>query len=170
MSISRGGFTAIVDTLVYLAAPFIPLLIAFVFRKRVVAWFSRQLAASIVAWAFVTKEVEGEDGKIVEIKAVSEPARGLLAAAVPALVAEVAKSVKLKVPAGGVGLPAGLDLSNLSEALPAILGSGMIPKKYAGLVALAAPFLQGFLSGQKPGAKAPTGKPGDNPFLKELGP
>lgn len=145
-------------TLLYLALSFVPYVLAFVFRKRLVRWFSTAFAHSIVSWAFETKTVQSaESGDIVEIRAVSAPARALLAAVVPALMTEVAKSVKLKLPQGGGGLPAGLDLGNLSEALPAILSSGMVPKKYAGLVALAAPFLQGFLkqggATTKPGAK-----------------
>jgi uncharacterized membrane protein YgcG len=134
----------IVDTLVYLLAPFLPLIPVLVYRKRLVAWFARQIGPFVVQgireWALV--ETAAEDG--TRSYAISEPARGLLTALTPVLVAEALKSVKIKPGAGGVPmLPAGLDLSNLSEALPAILP--MLPKRYQGIAALAAPFLSGFL-------------------------
>lgn len=147
---------AILDTLLYLLAPFLPLLPVLVYRKRLVAWFARQIGPYVVqgvaAWAFVVEDMEAEDGTRTQRRALSGPAKALLGATVPVLLAEVMKNLKFKQGGGG-GLPAGIDLSNLSSALPALLGSGMIPKKYAGILAIAAPILQGFLGGAAPGSK-----------------
>lgn len=176
MSMSIGEFTAIVDTLVYLIAPFLPLIPVLVYRKRLIAYIAAQIGPYIVTavlgWAFVTKEQKGEDGTVVQIKALSEPARGLLAASVPLLIAEVVKNVKLKLPTGGGALPAGIDLSNLSESLPAILnmvpganlniGGFKVPKP---IIALLAPLLQGLGKG---GAGKVPGRSGSNAAAEQI--
>jgi hypothetical protein len=88
----------------------------------------------------------------------------LVAAVAPVLLAEAVKAIKLK-PGALPALPTGLDLSNLSEALPAILP--MVPKRYQGIFAMVAPFLGQFLGGMGGGKSSeqtayhvgPDGKP-----------
>ena len=150
--------------LLNLAVTLALLLATLAFRKRLLDALGKMLIAGAVAWVqgslFVRTIKDTGEGPPVEIWALSGHGRAIVAAVTPALVAELIKSIKLK-PGATPTLPAGLDLANLSEALPALLGSGLLPKKYAGLIALAAPFLQGFLGGGGPGVpgKASKGTP-----------
>jgi len=157
------SLVVLVGTLTNLAV----LVAAFLFRKRLLRALCRLLLTGSIEFAratFVEEGIQvGEDGEKRAYVRLRPSGEALVAAVVPVLVREAAKSIKLKLPAQAGGLPPDLDLSNLSAALPAILSSGMVPKKYAGLIALAAPFLQGFLGGGKPGAK----KEAPNPYLKE---
>ena len=129
------------------------LVATFLLRKRLFVALGRILFTKSIEFARATFLVETEDttqdGTKVRKLALSGAARAIVAATTPVLVAEVAKSMKIRPGTSGTSLPEGLDLSNLSSALPAILNSGMIPKKYQGIVALAAPILQGFLGGGK---------------------
>ncbi len=124
------------------------LVATFAFRKRILKALGRLLLRGAIEFAqgtFLVEEVsKDESGAEVRKIGLSAQGRAIVAALTPVLIAEAVKNVKIKLPTGGPGLPQGLDLSNLSEALPAILGSGLIPKKYAGILALAAPFLQNF--------------------------
>lgn len=167
---AAGGFTAIVDTLLYLFVPLAPAVLAFLFRKRIVRWFARQLGPYVVqglySWAFVEEAVEDADGKETQRRALSVQARALLATVVPVLMAEVVKNVKIKMP-GQTGLPAGIDLSNISEVLPSVIG--MLPKKIQPLVALAAPFLGQFLGGGGAGGGPPmVGSGGGKAGMSEI--
>ena len=146
------------------------LIATFLFRKRILRALGRLLFAESVKFVrgtyFEEVEEETDDGP----KRVLRPSpalQSLSASVVPMLVQTAVKSIKLKP--GGTGvLPPGLDLSNLSEALPALLSSGMVPKKYAAIVALAAPFLQGVLGGgAKPkGGESPSKPPPGHPLHK----
>jgi hypothetical protein len=153
------------------------LLATFAFRKRILAALGKLLLRGLLSHLgappgdlWVEEVSKAEDGSETRVRALSGPWKayvaGVSTAVAPFLIAALAKNIKLKLPTGGGGsLPAGLDLSNLSEALPAILP--MLPKRYQGIAALAAPFLSQFLGGAKPGAK---GKETANPFLKDLQP
>ena len=142
------------------------LVATFAFRKRILAALGRLLlngAIEFVRGTFLVEEVtEGPDGSKVAKIGLSVRGRAIVGALVPVLIAEVAKSIKLK-PGGVSSLPPGIDLSNLSEALPAILP--MLPKRYQGIAALAAPFLQQFLGGAKPTG----GKSSSSEEVKGLG-
>ena len=126
------------------------LIATFAFRKRILAAFGRLLlngAIEFVRGTFLVEEVtEGPDGTEVARIGLSVRGRAIVGALVPVLIAEVAKSIKLK-PGGLPSLPQGIDLSNLSEALPAILP--MLPKRYQGIAALLAPLASQFLGGAK---------------------
>ena len=130
------------------------LLTTFLLRKRILAAFGRLLlngAIEFVRGTFLVEEVtEGPDGTEVARIGLSVRGRAIVGALVPVLIAEVAKSIKLK-PGGLPSLPQGIDLSNLSEALPAILP--MLPKRYQGIAALLAPLASQFLGGAKPEEK-----------------
>lgn len=127
-------FTAIVDTLVYLLAPFLPLIPTLLYRKRLVAWFARQIGPYVVQgvaeWAFVTEDVEAADGTKTQRRALSAPARALLASVLPALIQEGLKSIKF-TPGKGSLLPPGVTLENV-DPLALI---GMLPGKYGKMAA-----------------------------------
>src|SRR3989337_2796373 len=124
------------------------------FRKRILAAFGRLLlngAIEFVRGTFLVEEItQGPDGTEVAKIGLSVRGRAIVGALVPVLIAEVAKSIKLK-PGGLPSLPSGIELSNLSEALPAILP--MLPKRYQGIAALLAPLASQFLGGAKPEEK-----------------
>lgn len=165
-------------TLVYLLAPFLPLLPVLLFRKRLVAWFSQQLAAGIVSWAFVRERVrDKESGKVVESLAVSAPAKALLASVAPVLLAEGMAWAKKNVKVGSLVQGAMPQLG--ADALgPAILGG--LATKFAsgkkitiedilgGVAGVLLPRLGDAIGGIVAKPKAAEGTA--NPFLKELTP
>ena len=126
------------------------LLTTFLLRKRILAAFGRLLlngAIEFVRGTFLVEEVtEGPDGSKVAKIGLSVRGRAIVGALVPVLIFEATKSIKLK-PGGLPSLPSGIDLSNMSEALPAILP--MLPKRYQGIAALLAPLASQFLGGAK---------------------
>ena len=130
------------------------LLTTFLLRKRILAAFGRLLlngAIEFVRGTFLVEEVtEGPDGSKVAKIGLSVRGRAIVGALVPVLIFEATKSIKLK-PGGLPSLPSGIDLSNLTEALPAILP--MLPKRYQGIAALLAPLASQFLGGAKPEEK-----------------
>lgn len=144
--------------LVNLVVTLVLLVATFVFRKRLLSTLGRLLLAGSVKFArdtFLVEEVsKAPDGSRVARIGLSDAGKGLVAAVTPVLMAEIVKGFKFKPGVPGVALPEGIDLSNLSAALPALLNSGMVPKKYAGILAIAATLLQNFLgggTGMKPG-------------------
>lgn len=142
--------------------------VLFLYRKRILSYIGALFAANAIEWAkaqFLTQEIsEAADGTKVAKTGLSAQAKGLLAASVPTLVQEALKSIKLK-PGTVQGLPPDIDLSSMASALPTILP--MLPKRYQGFAALAAPFLSNFLGNSGPKSKPPEGKV-DNPFAKDL--
>jgi hypothetical protein len=160
----------------YFLWPVLPLLIAFLTRKRIVAWFARQIGPYIVqgviSWAFVTKEVQAEDGTVVQIKGLSKPATDLLAAGLPILLKWLMAHIKL--PEGlAKGLPAGFDTASLAEKLPQLImmapGKSIniagfkIPKE---LAAAGSSLLSGFLGRGKEEKKPRPGGP--NPVADKI--
>ena len=152
--------------LVYLAAVFVPYFVGFMYRKRLVAWFARQIGPyvvqGVVNWAFITEDVEAEDGTKTSRRALSAPAKALLASVTPLLITEAMKAIKLKLPTGG-GMPPNIDMGNIAQALPQMimampgkninLGGFKLPKEVAAaLSSLAGGFFSG--KGQSSNASA----------------
>ena len=123
-----------------------------------------------------TIEVEGSDGKKTTAKVPSQRIRGMIAAAIPALMPvvieqgrEFIKTIKIKSPEGNE-LPLNLESLDPSTIVKAL----KIPKRYEGLVQVAAPIILprilGWLNGIGGGAPAAAAKAATelaaNPFLK----
>ena len=150
--------------LLNLAVTFALFAATFLARKRILRAMGRLLIKGLLdalgappERLWVEEVSKASDGTETRVRALSGPWRAYLGAIATAMFQEVVKSFKLKPSGGGMPNLEGVDLSNLATALPAILP--MLPKKYQGLVAIAAPFLQGFLGnmgglgGAKPGQK-----------------
>ena len=149
------------------------LIATLLFRKRLFRAFLMGLFKSIphvdfageVLGTWETKDT-GE-GTQTRVWVPSVQLRGIVETLAPLFLASALKSIKLKVPPGPSPL-AGVDLSDLSAALPSIIG--MLPKRYQPYAAMAVPFLQKLAPGLLQGKGSVQSGKGSavNPFLKEL--
>ena len=124
-------------------------LATFVFRKRLFRAILRGLLISAAHVDFDT-ELFGtwttqstDDGVETRTFAPNARSKAFVEGLAPLFVASALKSIRMKPPPGGVPGPsplAGLDLTDLTAALPTIIG--MLPKKYQAYAALAAPLIQ----------------------------
>lgn len=159
------------------------LALTFLFRKRILAALGRLLFDGAVKFArreFLVEEVsEGEDGvKRVKI-GLSAPAKAIVEALAPQLLAASIKNIKINVPElmKGMNLPS-VGANELGQALMGGVAQKALSGKklkgediVQGILGLILPRAQGFLSGLGMEAGAKPGAPATkNPFLKELEP
>jgi hypothetical protein len=138
----------LLDTFLYLFAPFVPLLVAFLYRRRILRAVSRAVMADLEALAFEDVETV-VDGAKVRKKALSPQAITYLEAAAPALIKAGIQSVKLKMPAQ---LPINPVTGQLDFMVPIMtkMASGRkvsMEDFFPILVEKAMPLVEGFLGG-----------------------
>ncbi len=160
------------DTIFYFLVPFLPFLVLFLFRKRLITalmpLFFDYGAVAFDNLAFEEVVME-EPGEKVKRKVLTPYFRGLLAQAAPILVSEGMKAIKLKVPAN-LPVNAAGELDFMAPVLQK-LASGKKVKLEDFLPVImekAMPYVEGFLGKMQSGATgATTQATTKNPFLKE---